>query len=533
MPKPPSGLSERDFKTALRRIADVVGDQWVFSSDEDVALYRDAYSPLWGEKEERVASAAVAPISVEQIQAIVAIANDYRLPLYPISTGRNLTYGGSAPVYSGSVVLDLKRMNRILDVNERDKTCLVEPGVSYYDMYRHLRENKIRLWIDTAAPGWGGLMGNALDRGAGETDTDVRDHFDAHCGMEVVLGTGEVVRTGMGANPKSKTWQIFKYGLGPWIDGIFSQSNYGIVTKMGFWLMEEPEAALQVVVSVPRRRDIVPLLDVLTSLMYSHVVPSETEVGSPIMNGSNDPELVRLRTRGGATDSEWDRYAESRRQPFWTAPFCFFGPKKVIAASWEHTKERFAAAIPGATFTETASFSFPLTDEQVEAVANKQRYGIPTLDLFASRSGPNARPSEGHMDFSPIIAPRGEELLAVLDVTGKAYGDFGLVPPFASGAMFHPRAMTVFHGVPTYRDARDNRRSRALYERMLADCAAHGWSVYRAHAYYQRRAMQSYDFNDGALHRLHETLKDAIDPKGIISAGRYDIWPKHLRGKQA
>ena len=139
MPKPPSGLGERDFKTALRRIADVVGDQWVFSSDEDVALYRDAYSPLWGEKEERVASAAVAPISVEQIQAIVAIANDYRLPLYPISTGRNLTYGGSAPVYSGSVVLDLKRMNRILDVNERDKTCLVEPGVSYYDMYRHLR----------------------------------------------------------------------------------------------------------------------------------------------------------------------------------------------------------------------------------------------------------------------------------------------------------------------------------------------------------------------------------------------------------
>ncbi len=99
MPKPPPGMSDRDFQTALRRIGDIVGRQWVFSSDEDVALYRDAYSPLWGEESERFASAAIAPISVEEIQGIVKIANEYRLPLYPISTGKNLTYGGSAPVY--------------------------------------------------------------------------------------------------------------------------------------------------------------------------------------------------------------------------------------------------------------------------------------------------------------------------------------------------------------------------------------------------------------------------------------------------
>ncbi len=533
MPKPPPGLTEQDFRTALRRIADVIGEQWVFSSDADVALYRDAYSPLWGEPEERYASAAVAPDTVEQVQAIVRIANDYRLPLYPISTGRNLTYGGSAPVYSGSVVLDLKRMNRILDVSERDKTCLVEPGVSYYDMYRYLRQNKIRLWIDTAAPGWGGLIGNALDRGAGQTDADVRDHFDAHCGMEVVLGTGELVRTGMGANTKAKTWQIFKYGMGPWLDGIFSQSNFGIVTKMGFWLMEEPEASLQVVVSAPKREDVVPMLDVLTSLMYSHVVPSETQVGSPIMNGSDDAELVRLRTKGGASDAEWARYAERRGAPFWTAPFCFFGPKKVIAAQWEHAKDRFAAAVPGAKFEEVVSYTYPLSDEQVEAVADKQRYGIPTLDLFASRFRPGAPPSEGHLDFSPIIAPRGEELLALLDVTGKAYGDMGMVPAAAAGAMFHPRAMTVFHAVPTHRNPEDNRRTRALFERLVADCAERGWTEYRIHAYYQDRAMQTYDFNNGALHGLHETLKDAIDPNGIISAGRYGIWPKHLRERRA
>jgi 4-cresol dehydrogenase (hydroxylating) len=526
-------MSDRDFQVALRRIREVVGNGWVFSSDEDVELYRDAYSPLWGESEERVASAAVAPIAVEEIQAIVKIANEYRLPLYPISTGKNLTYGGSAPVYSGSVVLDLRRMNRILDVSERDKSCLVEPGVSYFDLYRHLRREKIPLWIDTADPGWGGLIGNALDHGAGYTGADVRDHFDAHCGMEVVLASGEVVRTGMGASPKAKTWQVFKYGMGPLVDGIFSQSNFGIVTKMGFWLMEEPEAALQVNVTAPRRQDIVPLLDILTSLLYSHTISSQLQVMSPIMNGSADPELVRLRVAGAAaSDQEWARYIDSQKQPCWAASFAFYGAAKVVAAAWEHTKERLAV-IPGAQFRETASFKFPLTDEQVEAVADKARLGIPSLNLFGSRNSPTARPSEGHLDFSPMVAPRGEELLALTAVTGKVYADMGLPPPFVGGWIYHRRGMIVFHPVSTYRNAADNKKTRALFERLLTACAEGGWNVYRVHANFQELAIRTYGFNNGSLHRLHETLKDAMDPNGILSAGRYDIWPKHLREKRA
>jgi (+)-pinoresinol hydroxylase len=533
MPQPPPGMTNRDFQDALRRIGEVVGSERMFTSDEDVALYRDAYSPLFGEAGDRVASAAVAPESVEEIQAIVKIANEHKLPLYPISTGKNLTYGGSAPVYSGSVVLDLKRMNRILDVSARDKTCLVEPGVSYYDLYRYMRTNKLPLWIDTADPGWGGLIGNALDHGAGYTSSDVRDHFEAHCGMEVVLANGDLVRTGMGANPNSKTWQIFKYGMGPRIDGIFSQSNFGIVTKMGFWLMEEPETALQVSVTVPKRRDIVPMLDILASLMYSQTIPSQMQLMSPIMNGSTDPELVRLRLAGDtATDEEWERYVQSRSQPCWSASFCFYGAAKVVAACWEHTRDRFSA-IPGAQFKEVASYKFPLTDEQVEAVGDKARLGIPSLNLFGSRNSPTARPSEGHLDFSPMLAPRGEELLALAGVTGKVYADMGLPPPFVGAWIYHRRGMIVFHPVSTYRNAADNQKTRALFERLVTACAERGWNTYRIHAHFQALGMGTYNFNNGALHRLHETLKDAVDPNGILSAGRYDIWPKHLRAGRA
>ena len=63
----------------------------------------------------------------------------------------------------------------------------------------------------------------------------------AQCGMEVVLANGDVLRTGMGAMPDNKSWHLYKRGLGPTPDQLFMQSNYGIVTKMGVWLMPQPQ----------------------------------------------------------------------------------------------------------------------------------------------------------------------------------------------------------------------------------------------------------------------------------------------------
>lgn len=99
-------------------------------------------------------SAAVAPARVEEVQQIVRTANRYRIPLYPISTGRNLTYGGSAPTMRGSVVVDLKRMNRILEVDEKRAFALVEPGVSYFDLYQYIRDRNLKLMLDVPDPGW-------------------------------------------------------------------------------------------------------------------------------------------------------------------------------------------------------------------------------------------------------------------------------------------------------------------------------------------------------------------------------------------
>src|SRR5688572_11568942 len=339
----PPNVSSSAFEAALTSWRQAVGPEWVFTKDEDVALYRDAYSPFYGEAEERVASAAVAPATVEQVQAIMRTANQHKIPIYPISTGRNLAYGGSAPVYSGSVVLDLKRMNKVVEVNERNAYALVEPGVSYLDLYEHITSAKLDVWIDPPDPGWGSVLGNALDGGGGWTASPFRDHFGAHCGMEVVLASGEVVRTGMGALPNSKSWQHNRWGYGPWVDGLFRQGNMGVVTKMGFYLMPRPEAMQSATVVVTRTEDVVPLIDTLNLLENQHVVNGSTQLFG---TGAN-----------------------------WQVQIPINGPEKVVRAQMEYSKELFAR-IPNSRFTEGELIRTPLDAATLERV-RKVNFGIP------------------------------------------------------------------------------------------------------------------------------------------------------------
>ena len=547
----PPGVSSKDFSDALKQFEEAVGKEWVFTSDEDVALYRDAYSPFMGEPDELVASAAVAPDGVEQVQKVVTIANSFKIPIYPVSTGKNLGYGGSAPVLSGSVVLDLKRMNRILEVDEKNAYALVEPGVSYFDLYRYIQEKGLKLWIDVPDPGWGSPIGNSLDRGGGYLMAQYRNHFDSHCGMEVVLANGEILRTGMGAMPGAKTWQQYKSGFGPWVDGIFSQSNFGVVTKMGFWLMPEPDAYLSGTVYVPRHNDLIPLVEIMTNLENTRVTNGMPDLGSPLLSipmiaeidkwnrGEGPPppdaELSALLAKSeGGGSPELEEYALKKGISYWSCKLSFYGAEKANAANWEFAKEKFSA-IPGVKFEENESYKLPLTPEQREKV-HKPQFGIPSLAMFSigARSPVNPQPTSGHMWFSPIIPRTGEAIFEANRVFAAAAKEFGLpVLSFSLPSCYWERAFIFIFAFPVTRDVETNKKNRAAFKQVVQRAAEHGWGEYRTAPAFQETIMGTYSYNNHALLRFHETLKDAVDPNGIISAGRYGIWPKHIREKKA
>jgi (+)-pinoresinol hydroxylase len=546
----PPGVRASDFAAAIQQFQDAVGKEWVFTSDEDVALYRDAYSPFMGEPEEKFASAAVAPESVEQVQKVVRVANQYRIPMYPVSTGKNLGYGGAAPVLSGSVVLDLKRMNRIIEVNERNAYVLVEPGVSYFDLYRYIQEKGLKLWVDVPDPGWGSPMGNALDRGGGYLMPQFRNHFDSHCGMEIVLANGEIMRTGMGALPGSKTWQEYKSGFGPWIDGMFSQSNFGVVTKMGFWMMPQPDSYFSGTVTVPRHDDLIPMVRILNYLENTRVTNGMPDLASPLLGipmlsefaarfdqGSSpferpqDAELTALIAKaGGEMSPELDDYARKRGIGYWSCKLSFYGAAKANAANWAFAKEKFGEIL-GAKFEDGENYKLPLTPEQQERV-HKPQFGIPSLAMFSigARSPMNPTPANGHMWFSPIIPRTGEAIFEANRVFAAAAREFGL--PFLNfnlPSTYWERSFIFIFAFPVTKDVETNKKNRAAFEKLIKLAAEHGWGEYRTPPAFQDAIMATYSYNNNALLRFHETVKDAVDPNGILSAGRYGIWPKHIR----
>ena len=548
----PPGVSSVDFASALGQLAAAIGKDWVLTSDEDLKPYRDHYSPVPLVDDELIPSAAVGPNAVEQVQAIVRIANRFKIPLYPISTGKNFAYGGPAPNLRGSVVVDLKRMNRVLEVNAERNFALVEPGVSYFDLYRYIQDRDLKVWVDCPDPGWGSPVGNTMDRGIGYTLGFYRDHTGAQYGMEVVLANGEVMRTGMGALPNAKAWQEYKYGFGPDPTGLFAQGNYGIVTKMGLRLMPQPEHWRTGLITVPRRHDLAPLINAVNYLNDLGMI-GEPWYGSPLraLLGNTDFREAATR-RGGANEVEMDRLATSANLHSWQVELQFYGSERTTLANWEYAKELVARKIPGARLVDGESLSVPLTREQIEQTTgpyptNMRRnitQGVPSLGIWKNLGRTETAPdtwAQGHIGLFAVLPRSAEAVFEAQHVFVDTLNDLGLqsgISAVSTPIMWYQFAFLFSAGFSTgggnaVATPEGKTKIRDGLRTLLAKAAEHGWGEYRAAPYFQDAVAAQYSFNDHALRRFNESIKDAVDPNGILAPGRGGIWPKHLRGKRA
>ncbi len=306
---------------------------------------------------------------------------------------------------------------------------------------------------------------------------------------------------------------------------------------MGFWLMPEPEASLSGQIHVPHHDDVIPFVRILSSLMYSNIVDCNFTLQSPAFASPSNPDKEQLLGKSdGGTAPEWDRYAASQGlDHFWETELRFYGPPKIIAAKWAYVKERFAA-IGGVRFVDGETLHFPLTDEQIEKRADVTFFGIPSLSVFSGMAGgggltgePGALQTTGHLDASPLVPISGEALLKAQRAFNKVFQEAGLPRGLGFAMNYHWRTFIMFQGLQITNDKAHNAKVRAAYERCAQVAVENGWGFYRAHNAFHDKVMSLLSFNDHALPKLHETLKDALDPNGILSAGRYGIWPRHLR----
>ena len=535
----PPNVSQQQFDTAIDRLKAVVGEEWVFTSDADIHAYKDHFSYIKDQPNELIPCAAVGPDSVEQVQAIVRIANEFKIPLYSISTGKNFAYGGPSPNVRGSLTVDLKRMDRVLEVDDKRNFAIVEPGVSYIDLYNYIQERGLNVWIDTPDPGWGSPIGNSLDHGIGYTLGYYRDHFNAHCGMEVVLPDGEIMRTGMGALPGSNSWAEYKHGFGPDPAGLFGQGNFGIVTKMGFRLMPQPEHYRNGLVTVPRRSDFIPLIDTVNYMTDLGLI------GEPWYSSGLQPLMSNTEFRDAAlgfNEEEMDRQALAAGLPSWRVELQFYGSEGTTLANWEYARELMARNIPEARFTAGESFPVPLTDEQIQknsapydsVMRRNITQGRPGLGIWYMTGRTDFDPNswnETHIGLFSLVGRNGKSVFKAQQDFADIARRLGMSTAFPN-ALFGPvnwyqHTFLMGNGFSAAQGNSPQQKKDAtkLLRRLLEENAKLGYGDYRAPPILQDDVSDQYSFNNHVLRRFNETLKNAVDPNGIISPGRAGIWP--------
>lgn len=533
----PPDVTLEVFQAAIQDLRAQIGDGNVVVNDaaqlEDGWYIEhpnthDAFHVI--DHDELVASALVYPGSTSEVQTVVRWANKHLLPIYPISLGRNLGYGGAAPRVPGGVVIDLgRRMHGIINIDAENASCVVEPGVTYFRLYEEIQKRNLPLWIDTPDLGGGSVLGNAIDRGVGYTPYG--DHFANHCGMELVLPNGELLRTGMGAMPgpdgeDNPTWQSFQHAYGPAVEGIFSQSNFGIVTKMGFHLMP-PTGHQSYCLTFPEDDDFEQIVDIIRPLAQQRILGNIPQLRHVVqeLNVTGIPKSSFWSGNGPIPREEVAK--ASRNLPLGECSWVFYGtqygPPESIDSQLKLIKESFLSKIPGTRFflPEDVPSSHYLHSRALVCC------GVPVLTELQWL---NWVPNGGHIFFSPIAPTRGKDARVLHDIISGLHAKYGIdtFPTLCvAGREMHYIANIVYNRG----DPDEKSRVTKLMREMITECAKKGFGEYRTHILFADQIARTYSWGDQALLRLNETIKDALDPNGILAPGKNGIWPKSYRGK--
>jgi 4-cresol dehydrogenase (hydroxylating) len=506
-------MSAMRLDEARRALEAALGADKVFFEALDQRSYQDKFAV---DDAAHHPAGAVAPDTVEEIQAVVRIANEYRLPLFPIARGKNLGYGGSAPVLAGSVVLDLSRMKRI-EFDEELGTVLLEPGVSFYDLYDYVQRNRLPYWLSTPGNSWGSVMGNALDRGVGYTPYG--EHTKNICGLEVVLASGEVVRTGMGAFAGAPTWQAYPFGFGPGWDQMFVQSNFGIVTKMGMWMMPEPESLMGMDVEFDRPEDLKVMVDTIAPLRRERLLTQSPSIG----NWMRAAAVLTTRDQwtdepGALSDSVIDAIRRQFNIGWWGVSLRLYGREDVNRAAYRVLEEAIGNAGPMLIKPTSWRRGEPL--EYTGWTGTPMTFPMQNVNWYGGRGG--------HIGFSPIIPQDGDAALAQFRRTYARYQEYGM--DYQGSFAFGERHLTNVNAMIFNKDdPAMMAKVDPFFRTLVSDAKEQGYGEYRTHLDYMDLVAGTYDFNDGALLRMNEAVKDALDPNGIIAPGKSGIWGSAYR----
>jgi len=219
----------------IKELQNTVGKEFVSTDKEDLMIYAADMT----EAEPMEPEAVAMPNSPEEIKKIMGIANEFKIPIVPYIAAANI--GGLTIPRHGGITLDLRRMDKIVRVDEASKYVIVEPNVSFGHLKVYLdKHHPDFMYTYAFSPPHTSVMANALLEGLTEFSYRYGAMGDFITGLEAVMPSGDITRIGSCAMIEKDHWNM-KYPL-PDMTSLFIgwQGMTGIVTKAAVKLIPKP-----------------------------------------------------------------------------------------------------------------------------------------------------------------------------------------------------------------------------------------------------------------------------------------------------
>lgn len=521
--------------------ANLLGDARVL----DTAAAQKRYGRCTTGIQRRVAG-ALQPDDRSLIPAIVEIAARCKVPLYPVSTGHNWGYGTALPASDDCVILDLSGLDRIIEFDADTGLVVLEPGVTQGRLAEFLDRGKHPYMVPVTGAGpTCSILGNALERGYGVTPHT--DHFGAVMALEAVLPDGRVYRSALSGINGEQIDRAFKYGPGPYLDGIFTQSGYGIVTWMSIALARRPASIKTFLFGLKRPEQLGDLVVRVREVIarYPGVVGGVNVMNSHrVLSMSTVYPRDRLGADGLMSAELVAELSRSNQVMPWTGFGTLYGSKGVVSAAQREIRKilsplasqllfvspenarllaRAGRMMPGFLRAKFGN-KLNMLERSLELVSGRPNETALPLCYWIKKKQPPAgaamdpaRDGCGLMWYAPLVPMRPQQVTAYVTMATTIMRKYGLEPLITltslSERCFDSTVPLLFD-----LDSEESRNNaKNCYFELLETGQRHGFLPYRVGL----QTMQWLSKNETTYWQIVRQIKKALDPHAIIAPGRY------------
>ncbi|WP_420474429.1 FAD-binding oxidoreductase [Noviherbaspirillum sp. ST9] len=529
-----------NLTTALGEWQAILGASNVLQGDDAQAAYDKDASGI-----KRRIPAALRIHDAGVIPEVMRVASRNKVAVYPISTGRNWGYGTSLPVQDDCVILDLSGMRKIVHFDAELGVVTVEPGVTQAMLAEFLDKGNYPYLVPVTGGGpQCSLLGNALERGYGITP--YTDHFSAVTDIEAVLADGTLYRTALREAGGDDLARLFKWGLGAYSAGLFTQSGFGIVTRMTIALARRPECVKVCFFSLKEDSLLEPAVEAIRAAISR--LPG-TIGGINLMNRhrvlamSAPYPTDRIGADGLIPDAVVQELGRQYQVLPWTGFGTVYGTRRMVAAAQKEMKSalagiasrlvfispggamalsKLARLLPGAAGQRLGSTSNTLA-KALELVNGRPNETALPLAYWRNPNAPQgsaldpSRDGCGLIWYAPLVPMRPGSVRAYADMVKRVTVAHGIEPLITftsiSDKLFDSTVPIIFRREDEHAVA----RATACYESLLQEGRVSGFFPYRVGV----NTMPTIAGLQNDSLRFHARLRQAVDPDNLLSPGRY------------